>query len=101
MSTAAKKGERPLTFRVLRHHIPHMPRVDFKSLPEQGRLWIFASDRPLQDAEATLLLDEVDRFLDAWQAHGAPLRGARDWRDQRFLAVGIDPTAEQASGCSI
>lgn len=78
-----------------------MPRVDFDSLPDAGRVWVFASDRPLEDDEAGMLLEEVDRFLDGWKAHGAPLRSARDWREKRFLAIGIDPTAEQASGCSI
>lgn len=78
-----------------------MPRVDFDQLPDSGRLWVFASDRPLGHDEASVLLEEVDRFLDGWKAHGAPLRCAREWRDGRFLAIGIDPTAEQASGCSI
>jgi len=78
-----------------------VPRIDFNQLPDDGRLWIFGSDRPLGRDEATVLLEEVDRFLDQWKAHGAPLRSARDWRDDRFLAIGIDPTAEQASGCSI
>lgn len=78
-----------------------MPPVDFDSLPDAGRVWVFASDRQLKDGEAEQLLQEVDRFLDGWKAHGAPLRSARAWRDERFLAVGIDPTAEQASGCSI
>lgn len=78
-----------------------MPRIDFDQLPDGGRLWVFASDRPLDHRESELVLAEVDRFLESWKAHGAPLRSARDWRDDRFLAVGIDPTAEQASGCSI
>lgn len=78
-----------------------MPRVNFKELPREGRVWVFASDRPLSSDESGRLLAEVDRFLDDWQAHGHPLRNARDWRDDRFLAIGIDPTAEQASGCSI
>ena len=78
-----------------------MPRIDFAQLPDDGRLWIFGSDRPLGRDEAAVLLEEVDRFLDQWKAHGAPLRSARDWRDDRILAIGIDPTAEQASGCSI
>jgi hypothetical protein len=78
-----------------------MPSVPFSELPSDARVWIFASDRPLGRDEAAMLLEEVDAFLEGWKAHGAPLRGARDWRDDRFLAIGIDPTAEQASGCSI
>ena len=78
-----------------------MPVVDFSALPPQARVWVFASDRPLTGGDAETLLTEVDRFLAQWKAHGAPLRSARDWRDDRFLAIGVDPTAEQASGCSI
>src|SRR5688572_1655972 len=78
-----------------------MPVVDFSALPPQARVWVFASDRPLTGGEAETLLTEVDRFLAQWKAHGAPLRSARDWRDDHFLAIGVDPTAEQASGCSI
>ena len=78
-----------------------MPAVDFSELPASSRVWIFASDRPLTGSDADRLLAEVDQFLAQWKAHGAPLRSARDWRDDRFLTIGVDPTAEQASGCSI
>lgn len=78
-----------------------MPRVEFDQLPPNARVWIFASDRPLHEEEANILLEDVDAFLEQWKAHGAPLRNARDWREDRFLAIGVDPTAEQASGCSI
>jgi hypothetical protein len=75
--------------------------VSFDQLPHDARVWIFASDRRLQAGECAELLSEVDGFLAQWKAHGAPLRAAREWRDDRFLVVGVDPTAEQASGCSI
>lgn len=78
-----------------------MPRVEFSQLPDNARVWIFASDRPLRGDEARTLLNEVDGFLSQWKAHGAPLRSAREWRDDQFLVIGVDPTAEQASGCSI
>ena len=78
-----------------------MPAVAFEALPAEARVWVFASDRPLQGKDSELLLTEVDRFLAQWRAHGHPLRCAREWRDDRFLAIGVDPTAEQASGCSI
>jgi hypothetical protein len=78
-----------------------MPVVSFSELPANGRVWIFASDRPLRGDDAASLLAEVDRFLAQWKAHGAPLRSGREWRNDRFLVIGVDPTAEQASGCSI
>jgi hypothetical protein len=78
-----------------------MPIVPFTQLPGSARVWIFGSERPLVGAAADTLLASVDQFLAEWRAHGMPLRCARDWRDDRFLAVGVDVTAEQASGCSI
>lgn len=82
-------------------YLASMPVVEFNALPPNARVWIFASDRPLGRDESEVLLEEVDRFLDQWKAHGAPLRSAREWRDDRFLVIGVDPSAEQASGCSI
>lgn len=82
-------------------YLAMMPVVSFQDLPPNARVWVFASDRPLKGDEATKLLREVDLFLAQWNAHGHPLRCAREWSDDRFLAIGVDPTAEQASGCSI
>jgi hypothetical protein len=78
-----------------------MPLVSFAVLPESARVWVFAADRPLSDAQAALLLGEVDRYLEAWRAHGQPLTCAREWRDNRFLTVAVDQTDAYASGCSI
>ncbi len=78
-----------------------MPIVPFDQLPDSARLWVFASDRDLTGDSADAVLDAVDDFLDAWKAHGAPLVCGRDWRDNRFLAIGVDVNAENASGCSI
>jgi hypothetical protein len=78
-----------------------MPLVPFHTLPPSARVWVFGSDTPLTGAVADTLLAEVDRYLDQWKAHGFPLKAAREWRENRFLVIGIDPTVEQASGCSI
>jgi len=78
-----------------------MSTVSFDQLPANARVWVFASDRPLVGDDANALLSEVDRFLEQWKAHGVALRCAREWRENRFLVIGVDPTAEQASGCSI
>jgi hypothetical protein len=75
--------------------------TQFETLPDSARVWVFASDRELVGAPADTLLAEVDRFLADWRAHGVPLRSARDWRENRFLVIGVDVNEENASGCSI
>ena len=75
--------------------------VPFESLPPESRIWIFASERALEGEDAQQLLDEADTFLSDWRAHGEPLRSARQWTEDRFLVIGVDPTTSNASGCSI
>ena len=78
-----------------------MPTVPFDQLPDDARVWVFASDRPVTGDAAAQLLDTVDGFLARWSAHGQPLTAARDWTNDRFLAVAVDQRDAHASGCSI
>ena len=78
-----------------------MPRIPFDRLPDDARLWVFGAGRALTDAERADLLVAVDRFLESWAAHGAPLTCARDFREDRFLLVGVDEESVPPSGCSI
>ena len=78
-----------------------MPLTEFDQMPEDARLWIFAADRPLDDAERDRLLWRVDAFLNSWAAHGASLTAARDWRYDRFLFISVDEATAGVSGCSI
>ena len=78
-----------------------MPRTEFDRLPPDARLWIFGADRSLDARERAELLGLVDRFLDGWRAHGAPLTAARDLREDRFLMVAVDEASVPPSGCSI
>jgi hypothetical protein len=78
-----------------------MAVVKFAELPDNARVWIFAASDELRNAPANALLSAVDEYLDQWKAHGLPLTCARDWRDDRFLAVAVDQRDAHASGCSI
>lgn len=78
-----------------------MPILPFDSLPDAARVWVFGSERALDDTEAARLLAEVDRFLAQWHAHGRPLAAGRDWCHDRFLTIAVDERAAGASGCSI
>jgi len=78
-----------------------MPMVEFSTLPDDARVWVFGAADPVDDTDARRLLAAVDGFLLQWKAHGHPLTVAREWRDERFLVVGVDQRTEGASGCSI
>jgi nicotinamidase-related amidase len=78
-----------------------MPHVDFNTLPPNARLWVFGAALPLSENDQQALLHTIDAHLAQWRAHGVPLVAARDWRDERFVAVAVDEAATDASGCSI
>jgi hypothetical protein len=78
-----------------------MPLTTFDRLPDDARVWIFGAAAPVDDIDAVKLLAAVDAYLMQWKAHGHPLTAAREWRDERFLVIGVDQRTEGASGCSI
>lgn len=78
-----------------------MPLTDFAKMPDDARVWVFGASAPIDDVDGPRLVAAVDSFLLQWKAHGHPLTCARDWRDDRFLVVGVDQRTEGASGCSI
>ncbi|HYW32178.1 MAG TPA: hypothetical protein VE869_11770 [Gemmatimonas sp.] len=78
-----------------------MAKVEFNAMPDTARVWVFGAAAPVVGAARDALLGAVDEYLGDWRAHGAPLLCARDWRDDRFLAIAVDEAATGASGCSI
>ena len=78
-----------------------MPIVDFRQIPDDARVWVFAASRPLSEAEQETLGAAADEFLARWAAHGAPVLGGREVLHGRFLVVAADERATGVSGCSI
>ena len=78
-----------------------MPITNFEMLPDSARVWVYGSEPALNAENAKEMLDEVDRFLHGWKAHGVPLHSGRNWADNRFLTIAVDQEREGTSGCSI
>lgn len=78
-----------------------MSLVDFEELPDSARLWVFGSDRSPSPTETAHLLGRMESFLEEWTAHDRRLRAGFDWREHRFLLIGLDEGHGAASGCSI
>jgi hypothetical protein len=71
------------------------------SIPDHARVWIYQSDRQLNDSEVSLIKQRSKVFLSEWNAHGAALRAELSVFYHRFIVIIADETAVKASGCSI
>ena len=78
-----------------------MPLIPFSSLPSSARLWIFAAEKPIDPSKLPMFNQELDTFLDVWQAHGKALAAGHELRYGQFLFVAVDENLELPSGCSI
>lgn len=78
-----------------------MSYIPFTQLPSSSRLWVFALDRSMSEAESMQLLAEVSAFLERWTAHNVALAAGCELRYGRFLFIAADEAAAGASGCSI
>ncbi len=73
----------------------------FAEFPDEARLWIFAADRPLSEAESQTLLETLLPFLKDWKAHGLPVQGQATVLHRRFLLLAGYVPDGAISGCSI
>ena len=75
--------------------------VEFKSLPETSRVWIYQSNRPFSEEEMSELRSELDAFVEQWTAHGSSLHAGYEIKYNRFIILGLDQSVSSASGCPI
>lgn len=75
--------------------------IPFDQLPDEARIWIYQSDRPFTEEEATQIEKDTAAFLTQWTAHGASLKAGFELRYRRFIVIGLDQQEHAASGCSI
>lgn len=75
--------------------------IDFETLPETARVWVYASARPFSTDEEQAILRETETFLHTWTAHQQALKAACLIDYSQFLILAVDEHHTQASGCSI
>ena len=76
-------------------------RVDFKNMPDNSRIWIYQSDRDLNESEISIIDDKTTTFLDSWQAHGKDLECSYSIINKRFIVIAVNETVNPIGGCSI
>jgi chromosome condensin MukBEF complex kleisin-like MukF subunit len=75
--------------------------VDFNTLPETSRVWIYQANRSFSETELEDIKSKLDVFIESWTAHGADLKSGYDIRYKRFIIIALDQELNQATGCSI
>ena len=76
-------------------------RVDFKNMPDNSRIWIYQSDRDLNESEISIINDKTTTFLDSWQAHGKDLECSYSIINRRFIVIAVNENINPIGGCSI
>ncbi len=75
--------------------------VEFNSLSETSRVWIYQASRSFNTEELEEVKAELDQFIKEWTAHGSELQAGYEIRYNRFIVIALDQTNTTASGCSI
>jgi hypothetical protein len=76
--------------------------MPFEQLPDASRIWIFQSDRLIEDQLlAETILVKTRTFIDQWTSHGKPLHAGAVLLHRLFLILAVDESVNPASGCSI
>lgn len=75
--------------------------VDFKDLPDTARIWVYQSDRELDEGQVNAMRSSLRDFIEEWTRHGKDLRGSFTILYDHFIVLGVDESFNQVSGCSI
>jgi len=75
--------------------------VNFDTLPENSRIWIYQSNRSFSEVELNEILYKLNVFLQAWVAHGADLKAGFEIKYKRFIVIALDQDKQSATGCAI
>jgi hypothetical protein len=75
--------------------------VDFNTLPEESRVWIYQANRSFSEEELQEIKSKLDIFVQNWTAHGNDLQAGYTIKYKRFIILGLNQALNAASGCSI
>lgn len=75
--------------------------VDFNTLPEDSRVWIYQANRSFSEEELSEIKEKIDAFLKDWTAHGSDLQAGYTIKYKRFIVIALNQNLNKATGCSI
>ena len=75
--------------------------VDFNTLPEESRVWIYQANRSFTEIELAEIRSKLNTFIENWTAHGSDLQSGYTIEYKRFIVIGLNQDLNTATGCSI
>lgn len=71
------------------------------SISENSRVWIYQSDRILNNEEETIIQKMLNEFTPEWAAHGHALAAVGEVLHHQFIVFSVDEQIAGTTGCSI
>jgi hypothetical protein len=75
--------------------------VDFNTLPEESRVWIYQANRSFSEQELEEIESKLNIFIENWTTHGSDLQSGYLMKYKRFIIIGLNQNLNKASGCSV
>lgn len=75
--------------------------VPFEKLAPDSKIWIYQSNKKLDQAEQEFIRKQTEPFLIEWTAHGDSLQAGMQILHDQFVIIGVNEDVNEASGCSI
>lgn len=75
--------------------------MNYQLMAESSRVWVYQSNRILNDIEVNEINTMAKHFLPSWDAHGALLSANIMIFNNLFIVISVDENVAQISGCAI
>jgi len=73
----------------------------FKGFNPASKVWIYSSDKSIDDVKAKEIQEKINLFTTQWTAHDIALKATGTVLYNRFIILSVDESQTNASGCSI
>lgn len=75
--------------------------VEFNTLPDSSRVWVYQADREFSSKEVDQITEQLKMFASNWKRHGDDLKASFQIKYNQFIVLAVDEAYNDVSGCSI
>jgi hypothetical protein len=75
--------------------------VDFDSLKNSSRVWVYQANREFSNNEEEEITLKIKSFIATWKVHGKDLKASYQIKYHQFIVIAVDEDFNEVSGCSI